>query len=425
MLHLRRLMAPVAVLCCITGQIQADSESSRIPQLIEALDDDNVRFGASIALAQMGKDAVPALRKSLNSDNPDRRVWSAYTLGEIGSAAEPAVGDLTKALENTDSAVRAAAAQALGKIGPASARSSGALADSLGDENMEVRRWSAMALGQIGSSAEKAAPQLIAALEDSHVRQAAMTSLIQIGKSTAQALRESLDNDNLRFDVSAILLNVDPDTAKQAGVDKPTSADLASLQLAFHDLTRTPQERTTAATAIASLGTEGIVVLVQSFEEQSIAGTAAAALASVDRDGVALLIEALSQEQPGVRATAADALGHIGPDASEAVPHLVRLLKDNDHNVRYRAVLALDAFGQKAAPAVPDLIEVILDSSQREPARQSAIMTLGNTLPDTHDQVIKALIKASQDKGNYGVSSLARQQVRKIDPKAAEAAGLR
>ena len=77
------------------------------------------------------------------------------------------------------------------------------------------------------------------------------------------------------------------------------------------------------------------------------------------------------------------------------------------------------------ALAVPDLVELMLDSKQREPARQWAIMTLINVHPVAHDVVVKGLIKASQDKGNYGVSSLARLQVRKIDRDAAEAAGVR
>jgi HEAT repeat protein len=416
---------PAAVLLCFTGPTLADSESSRIPQLIEALDDEGVRYGASIALAALGTEAVPALQESLASDNLDRRVWSAYTLGEIGSAAELAVCDLTQALDNTDSAIRAAAAQALGKIGPASASSVGALAESLSDENPEVRRRSVVALGQIGPSAEKAAPQLIAALKDSRIRQAARTSLIQIGESAASALEESLDNDHVRFDISAILLKVDPEAAKQAGVHKPTSADLESLRLALRDLTRTRQEQTAAATALAHLGQEGIAALIEAFEERSIADTAAAAFVNIGPDGVAPLVTALGHEEPGVRSAAANALGHIGPAANKAVPDLVQLFKDDARDVRYCAVRALDALGQAASPAVPDLIELMLDSSQREPARQWAIMTLGNTLPDTHEEVVKALIKASQDKGNYGVSSLARQQVRKIDLEAAEAAGVR
>jgi HEAT repeat protein len=141
---------------------------------------------------------------------------------------------------------------------------------------------------------------------------------------------------------------------------------------------------------------------------------------------VAPLIEALAHEQPDVRAAVANALGYIGPAAAgKSLPDLVKLLKDDDHDVRYCAVRALDMFNQNAAPAIPDLIELMHDSSQRELARQWAIMALVDMHPAAHDAIVKGLIKASQNKENCGVSSLARQQVRKIDLKAAEAAGVR
>jgi len=422
---LLRLVAPAVALLVLVGQVRADSDSSRISQLTEALGDENVRYGASIALAKMGRPAVPALEKSLASDKSGLRLWSAYTLGEIGPAAEPAVGPLSKLLGDADSALRGAAAQSLGKIGPASAPSVGVLADLLTDENIDVRRSAATALGQIGPQAKMAAPQLIAALKDSRIRQPAKVALMELGESAARPLLDSLADDNLRFDVSAILLKVAPERAEQAGVDIPTKADLTSLQIVLHAPARSPQERSAAATALASLGKEGVDLLIKAFEEPSIADTAAAAFAEAGPDGVAPLIDALTHKQPGVRAAAADAFRHLGPGADEAVPHLVRLFKDDDHNVRYRAVRALDAFGKMASPAAADLIDLVLDSTQREPARQWAIMTLVNTLPATHDEVVQGLIKASQDKGNYGVSSLAKQQLRKIDPEAAEAAGLR
>ena len=46
-------------------------------------------------------------------------------------------------------------------------------------------------------------------------------------------------------------------------------------------------------------------------------------------------------------------------------------------------------------------------------------------LPETHEAAVKALIEASKEETNYGVRQLARQQLLKIDRKAAEAAGIK
>lgn len=421
-----RVLALVFVLLCFVTVVSAESDTSRIPQLINALDDENVRYGASLALARLGSEAVPALQKSLTSGKPEQQVWAAFTLGEIGPAARRAVDDLTQALEKkSDEALRAAAAQALGRIGPEAARSTDALARRLTDEKAQVRRQSAVALGKIGAAAARSAPALIAALPDHRVRNEARVALLQIGKPATAAMLKVLADDNVRFDVATILLKVDAEKAKRNRVYRPTAADLNSLRLVLHDPMRSAAERTPAADALASVGLKGIGVLITAFEKPAIAETAAAAFATAGPAAVAPLVDALKHEQPGVRAAAADALGHIGPAASKSIPALVRAMQDDDRDIRYRAVRALDRFGVKASPAVPDLVALMLDSSQREPARQWAIMALVNTHPVAAEAVVKGLIKASQDKGNYGVSQLARTQVRRIDPKAAEAAGIR
>jgi hypothetical protein len=54
-----------------------------------------------------------------------------------------------------------------------------------------------------------------------------------------------------------------------------------------------------------------------------------------------------------------------------------------------------------------------------------ALKSLLVTLPETHDVVVKALIEATSEKTNYGVSQLARQKVKIIDSKAAETAGVK
>lgn len=417
---------PLFALLCVVPRVHAELDASQIPQLIGALEDENVRYGASLALVRIGKEAVPALRKSLTSGKPGQQVWSAYTLGEIGADAIAAVGDLTKALENKREApLRAAAAQALGKIGPEAASSTEALAKRLRDKNPQVRQQAAEALGQIGPAAAKATSSLIAALKDHDAREAARTALIRIGEPAADAAQKALADDSLRFDAATVLMKIAVEKAKESGVDQPTASDLKSLQLVLLDPNRSATERASAAASLATLGADGFAVLISAFEVLPVAETAAAAFAGVGDEAVPLLVEALQHEQLGVRGAAANALGHIGPAASKSVPALVRAMQDQDHDIRYRAVRALDRFGVKAAPAIPDLVKLLHDSSQRKPARQWAIMALVNTHPVEPKAVVEGLIKASQDQSNYGVRQLAGTQVKKLDPEAAKKAGIR
>jgi HEAT repeat protein len=418
----RSIPVTLLMLICISASI-SESRADQFPQLIGALNDANVRQGASIALTKRGEAAVPALRNSLKSGKPDVRVWSAYTLGEIGQASESSVGELCKALSDSDHALRSAAAQALGRIGSSAAVE--ALASALDDDDAQVRQHAAVALGKIGPPSRASTSKLIAALSDPDVRPLAREALIQIGSSTAGLLTESLHDDTIRFDASAVLREVDPAKAKQLGLDDPSAADLSSLRVVLYDESRPLSERSAAAISLASLSDDGVAVLVGAFEQPTIARMAASAFAKTGPTAVPALVDAMSHQRPGVRTTAADALGHIGPTAAEAATHLIQLLKDQDRNVRYSAVRALHEFGQKAKPAVSALTEVILDSKELEPTRQWAIKTLIVTLPETHDEVVKALIEACKEETNYGVRSLAERQLRKIDLKAAEAAGIK
>ena len=100
------------------------------------------------------------------------------------------------------------------------------------------------------------------------------------------------------------------------------------------------------------------------------------------------------------------------------------LLSDQDRQVRYCGVRALHELGPKAKPAVPVLSEIILNAKEPEAVRNWAIKTLIVTLPETHDEVVKTLIEARAEDVNYQVRQVAREQLRKIDPEAADAAGI-
>jgi HEAT repeat protein len=54
-----------------------------------------------------------------------------------------------------------------------------------------------------------------------------------------------------------------------------------------------------------------------------------------------VVVEALKDNESGVRSSAAEALGRMGPAAEVAVPALIEALKDNESDVRNSAAEAL------------------------------------------------------------------------------------
>lgn len=422
---LKVILFAAVFISVITNKSMADSKVDQIPKMIQSLGDANLRYGASLALKKLGAKAVPALRKSLTSGTGDVPLWSAYTLGQIGPAAQPAVNDLIKVLNSSDADLRAAAAQSLGKIGPAAAASVDVLGTALADKNETVRVNAVIALGQIGPASQTLVPKLISALADSQLRKHARTTLTQIGPAAVKPLINSLNNDKIRFDISIILKRIDPQAFNLAKRDKATVADLPALRLVLNDPTRDSTDQTAAAMALASLGKDAVPVLLATFEEPRVSDTAAKAIAQVGPVAVPELIKLLSHETKEVRISAIDALGYLGPQAGKAVTQLIPLLKDGDRDVRYHTVRTLHRLGKNAKLAIPALTKVIINSKESEATRQWSLKTLIVTLPETHDQVVKALIEGSQEKVNYGVSSLAKQLLREIDPEAAKTAGIK
>lgn len=138
---------------------------------------------ASLALAQIGAAAVPALRAALKSDQSITRQRAAESLGSIGKAARPALPELAAALNDLSPVVRAAAAEALGKIGDADSGSVVALVRALGDSRLAVRAAAATALGDLGPAAKECVPQLSKLQDDPYelARDAAKEALRKIG----------------------------------------------------------------------------------------------------------------------------------------------------------------------------------------------------------------------------------------------------
>jgi hypothetical protein len=165
--------------------------NASVPALLATLDDPraDVRAAAALALAgmELSAVAVPSLVHSLGSDDDYVRGFAAWSLGNLGPAAESAVPALVEALGADDTATIVAAA--LARIGPAAARAVPALAADLRGPDAG-RRWrAARTLGRIGPVADGAVPDLRAALRDPNemVRAHAARALGRIGAAARPA----------------------------------------------------------------------------------------------------------------------------------------------------------------------------------------------------------------------------------------------
>ena len=133
------------------GNLGAAAQAA-VPALARALSRDDTNAVVAAALARIGPaaaGAVGVLVEALRSENPDRRWRAARTLGRIGPAAAPAVPLLTSALADPHNAVRQHAARALGRIGPAARPAAAALQRATGDRDEEVRREARQALERL------------------------------------------------------------------------------------------------------------------------------------------------------------------------------------------------------------------------------------------------------------------------------------
>jgi RNA polymerase sigma factor (sigma-70 family) len=118
-----------------------------------------------------------------------------------------------------------------------------------------------------------------------------------------------------------------------------------------------------AVKALAHIGEENrkaIPVLARGVKEGSleVRTRALRALGDLgDPKTIPTFIEALGAKDDGVRAEAAQALGPFGPQASAAVPALVRALRQDKLEVRAWAALTLLRIGPDAVPAVSEVLQ--------------------------------------------------------------------
>ncbi|MDX1564600.1 MAG: HEAT repeat domain-containing protein [Phycisphaeraceae bacterium] len=103
-----------------------------------------------------------------------------------------------------------------------------------------------------------------------------------------------------------------------------------------------------------------------SAEVRSEAADALASLKSQVAPYASALVKALHDKNAQVARSALFAIKEAGPDAWEAIPHLLNILKQPDHTDRGTAAEALGAMGFAARQTVPAILEAIVDNPAQD-----------------------------------------------------------
>ncbi|HVO10703.1 MAG TPA: HEAT repeat domain-containing protein [Vicinamibacteria bacterium] len=133
------------------GNLGAAAQGA-VPVLAGALARPRMDAVVTAAIARIGPaaaGAVPVLVEALRSPDTGRRWRAARALGRIGPAAQAAVPALEAALADPEGGVRQHAARALGRVGLAARPAAAALQRATGDPDPGVRREARLALDRL------------------------------------------------------------------------------------------------------------------------------------------------------------------------------------------------------------------------------------------------------------------------------------
>ena len=336
------------------GDADPDVVADAVPTLVGVLEAGGwLGSEAAKALGTIGfrdpavvESALEAIRKALTADTDRLRASAATALGEIGSVDPDAVSDavdpLVRRLDDDDEFVRGHAAEALGRIGSADPALVGDAVDPLVgllDDEAEYPRWEASrALGRIG----REGPELVRPAVDP-LQEAAIDGE---NRGAAQALGE-IDSNALSLtgafvDSLLVILVEGGDNVALAtralgkiGADAPETA-ARGLDVLVDLLERDHAE---AAWAIGEIGRgdpstveDAVEPLVDALADEGtpivVRRAAARALGKIGsvrtgvRGAVQPLAECLNEDDAGIRASGALALGQLGGGGNAVVDAL-------------------------------------------------------------------------------------------------------
>ena len=197
------------------------------------------------------------------------------------------------------------------------------------------------------------------------------TDLYETGQERASKSRPSVGARSRQSTLIAALKSGDAATRMEAANElgflrEDAAAAVPTLIHALADAYEPVQRN--ALYALGAIGEPAVAPLAEAlaaeqeaFEAEPILHICDAAhgLAAIGAPAVPALKTALGDKRENVRASAAYALGEMGPEAAAAVPALIPLLTDASNEVRRHAISALGMIQVPAEKTVPALIEVL------------------------------------------------------------------
>jgi HEAT repeat protein len=315
----------------------------RLSALLTKLDTQEAELGVAAVgalegLGPQARGAISALVAAVRDKTRlhDIRTGAVAALGAIDAQDPTVFSILTAALRDEDKGVRCAAAEVFSRSRDAARNAKAELIRAMKDENIRVGVFAVSALARLGSDGADAVP--------------ALTDLI---RSKGEMARHAVE----------ALRRVGP-TAKQA---IPTLIEL--LEGAGR---KRCSDAGAAAETLGQFGSDSrpavpaLIKLLPSSDDGT-AAIARTALAKIDPEWMKIATPILLNEAKAnyrwERNAVIHELAKLGPNAKEAIPHLVPLLKDVDDDVRLAAVKTLAAIGPAAAATAPNLRPLLDDDS--------------------------------------------------------------
>ncbi|MDN5279073.1 MAG: hypothetical protein PWR01_3038 [Clostridiales bacterium] len=342
----------------IAAALGESGDQRVIKVLIESLADPDwtIRKSATIALAEIGENAVGMMLEYLRGPNEDIRDGCLRALVNTGDKGLQRLFDeIVKMDDNQRYLIR----KSIVKIGSRVVES---LMRLFKFKNPEILSFSASALGEIGNP--RAVPVLITGLshEDWNVRRTCAYALTEIGERGVEKIAEALKsaNDDVRYWVTRILESIG-----EPGVPY--------LVKALKDPNR--EIRFFAAKALAGSFDPNVVRhLIDSLSDEvwSVRKVAAESITRQENLEIEDLLRSISSDNEDVRHWVGQILSEIGP---RYLPRIIELMRKGDAELRLYAV---QAAGLIETPELTEpLIGALRDDS--EWVRTYAAISLGQT----------------------------------------------